>query len=117
MRKTFEAQDWHGALALESDMRMHGVSAGGDPKLCLVPICDRPYRRESPLLGPTDLGEQASKDIATGLNGILADVFTLYLKTKNFHWHMSGPHFRDYETERSTWFLFEAGRHGDPTGQ
>ena len=98
-------------------MRMHGVSAGGDPKLCLVPICDHPYRRESPLLGPTDLGEQASKDIATGLNGILADVFTLYLKTKNFHWHMSGPHFRDYETERRTWFLFEAGRHGDPTGQ
>jgi hypothetical protein len=68
---------------------MQGVSAGGDPKLCLVPICDHPYRRESPLLGPTDLGEQASKEIAAGLNGILADVFTLNLKTKNFHWHFA----------------------------
>jgi starvation-inducible DNA-binding protein len=38
----------------------------------------------------------ATKDIAGALNGILADVFALYMKTKNFHWHMSGPHFRDY---------------------
>jgi starvation-inducible DNA-binding protein len=52
--------------------------------------------RESPLIGPTDLGVQASHDIAGGMNGILADVFSLYMKTKNFHWHMSGPHFRDY---------------------
>ena len=44
----------------------------------------------------TDLGAKASKDIAGGMNAILADVFSLYLKTKNFHWHMSGPHFRDY---------------------
>ena len=53
-------------------------------------------RREAPLLTPTDLGTKASKNIAAGMNGILADVFGLYLKTKNFHWHMSGPHFRDY---------------------
>jgi starvation-inducible DNA-binding protein len=53
-------------------------------------------RRSSPLITPTDLGAQASMDIAGGLNAILADVFALYLKTKNFHWHMSGPHFRDY---------------------
>jgi starvation-inducible DNA-binding protein len=53
-------------------------------------------RRDSPLLTPTDLGSKASKDIAAGMNGILADVFALYMKTKNFHWHMSGPHFRDY---------------------
>ena len=53
-------------------------------------------RRASPLITPTDLGEAASKDISGGLNAILADVFALYLKTKNFHWHMSGPHFRDY---------------------
>jgi starvation-inducible DNA-binding protein len=52
--------------------------------------------RKSPLIGPTDLDVQASQDIAGGMNGILADVFALYLKTKNFHWHMSGPHFRDY---------------------
>ena len=53
-------------------------------------------RRRSPLITPTDLGPNASTDIAGGLNAILADVFALYLKTKNFHWHMSGPHFRDY---------------------
>ncbi len=53
-------------------------------------------RRRTPLITPTDLGAKASIDIAGGLNGILADVFALYLKTKNFHWHMSGPHFRDY---------------------
>jgi starvation-inducible DNA-binding protein len=53
-------------------------------------------RRNAPLITPTDLGAQASKDIAGAMNAILADVFALYLKTKNFHWHMSGPHFRDY---------------------
>ena len=57
---------------------------------------DLKQRRASPLVTPTDHGAEASKDIAGGMNGILADVFALYLKTKNFHWHMSGPHFRDY---------------------
>src|ERR1700684_1643347 len=56
---------------------------------------DLKRRRASPLVTPTDLGAEASKDIAGGMNGVLADVFALYLKTKNFHWHMSGPHFRD----------------------
>ena len=45
---------------------------------------------------PTDLTQDAVRDISAGANGLLADVFALYLKTKNFHWHMSGPHFRDY---------------------
>jgi starvation-inducible DNA-binding protein len=49
-----------------------------------------------PLRTPTDLEAPATQEIALALNGILADVFALYLKTKNFHWHMSGPHFRDY---------------------
>ena len=53
-------------------------------------------RRVTPLITPTDLGAKASTDIAGGMNAILADVFALYMKTKNFHWHMSGPHFRDY---------------------
>jgi starvation-inducible DNA-binding protein len=53
-------------------------------------------RRDAPLITPTDLGAEASKNIAAGMNAILADVFALYIKTKNFHWHMSGPHFRDY---------------------
>lgn len=44
----------------------------------------------------SDLDAKATRDIAAALNGVLADVFALYLKTKNFHWHMSGPHFRDY---------------------
>jgi starvation-inducible DNA-binding protein len=48
------------------------------------------------LATPTDLGANATREIAAALNGLLADVFALYLKTKNFHWHMSGPHFRDY---------------------
>ena len=54
------------------------------------------HRRGAPLATPTDLPRSATKDIAEAMNAILADVFALYLKTKNFHWHMSGPHFRDY---------------------
>jgi starvation-inducible DNA-binding protein len=53
--------------------------------------------RTAPRLAtPTDLGANATKDIAGALNVLLADTFALYLKTKNFHWHVSGPHFRDY---------------------
>ncbi len=57
---------------------------------------DLKRRQRAPLLTPTDLKAAATKDIAGAMNAILADVFALYLKTKNFHWHMSGPHFRDY---------------------
>src|SRR5713226_5554599 len=57
---------------------------------------DLRLRQKAPLNTPTDLKTAATKDIAGALNAILADVFVLYLKTKNFHWHMSGPHFRDY---------------------
>jgi starvation-inducible DNA-binding protein len=53
-------------------------------------------RRKAPLETPTDLGTNARRDIAGALNALLADTFALYLKTKNFHWHVSGPHFRDY---------------------
>lgn len=52
--------------------------------------------RAAPLTGNRSLGADATRDISAGLNLLLADVFALYLKTKNFHWHMSGPHFRDY---------------------
>ena len=45
---------------------------------------------------PSDLGGNATQDVAAAMNKLLADSFALYLKTKNFHWHMSGPHFRDY---------------------
>ena len=54
------------------------------------------HRRDAPLETRTDLTPSATKDITAAMNGILADVFALYVKTKNFHWHMSGPHFRDY---------------------
>ena len=53
-------------------------------------------RRDARLQTPTDLTAAATKEISAMMNAILADVFALYLKTKNFHWHMSGPHFRDY---------------------
>src|SRR6201994_3943506 len=51
---------------------------------------------KAPLETPTDLSADATRDISGALNALLADVFVLYMKTKNFHWHMSGPHFRDY---------------------
>src|SRR5882724_13042250 len=53
-------------------------------------------RRDAPLETRTDLTQAATKDIAAAMNALVADVFAIYVKTKNFHWHMSGPHFRDY---------------------
>jgi starvation-inducible DNA-binding protein len=52
--------------------------------------------RKAPLATPTDLKPNAVRDLAGALNILLADMFGLYVKTKNFHWHISGPHFRDY---------------------
>ena len=52
--------------------------------------------KDAALRTPSDLAQNAKRDIAGALTGVLADMFALYLKTKNFHWHMSGPHFRDY---------------------
>jgi starvation-inducible DNA-binding protein len=52
--------------------------------------------RHAALATPTDLTAAATRDITGALNALLADTFALYMKTKNFHWHMSGPHFRDY---------------------
>jgi starvation-inducible DNA-binding protein len=57
---------------------------------------DEKSRRKAPLITPTDLPSNAVQDISGALNILLADVFALYIKTKNFHWHMSGSHFRDY---------------------
>jgi len=51
---------------------------------------------KAPLVTPTDLKPEATRDITGAMNAILADAFALYLKTKNFHWHLSGPHFHDY---------------------
>jgi len=53
-------------------------------------------RRMAPLRVSSDIPQEHVEEISGALNALLADVFALYLKTKNFHWHMSGPHFRDY---------------------
>jgi starvation-inducible DNA-binding protein len=53
-------------------------------------------KRKKPLSTPTDLDSSATTDITAAMNRLLADIYALYLKTKNFHWHMSGAHFRDY---------------------
>ena len=57
---------------------------------------DAKNRRQAPLATPSGLSANARADVSAALNALLADVFALYLKTKNFHWHVSGPHFRDY---------------------
>jgi starvation-inducible DNA-binding protein len=57
---------------------------------------DARLRRTAPLRTPNDLGANAMKDLSGALTTLLADSYALFLKTKNFHWHMSGPHFRDY---------------------
>jgi starvation-inducible DNA-binding protein len=54
------------------------------------------FIRNEELGTPTDLGADAVRDISGALNALLADMFALYVKTKNFHWHISGPHFRDF---------------------
>src|SRR5713101_9582125 len=56
----------------------------------------RPNARNVSLHTPTDLRSEATRAISGALNVLLADTFAVYLKTKNFHWHVSGPHFRDY---------------------
>ncbi|MEA2989972.1 MAG: starvation-inducible DNA-binding protein [Alphaproteobacteria bacterium] len=55
-----------------------------------------PREAAPPLQTPTDLSEEAVREISQALNALLADTFALYVKTKNFHWHVSGPHFRSY---------------------
>src|ERR1700742_437527 len=61
-----------------------------------VRTLDPHHKGANALDTPTDLSAEAVKEISAALNGVLADAFALYLKTKNFHWHVSGPHFRDY---------------------
>jgi starvation-inducible DNA-binding protein len=55
-----------------------------------------PRETAAPLETPTDLSEKAVTDVSAALNGLLADTFAIYVKTKNFHWHVSGPNFRSY---------------------
>src|SRR5262245_28333683 len=60
------------------------------------PSTRTPTMTRADLQSPTDLGANANRDVPAALRALLADVFALYLKTKNFHWHVSGRHFRDY---------------------
>jgi len=59
-------------------------------------VKDAKVRQKAPLDTPTNLTANATRDISGALTTLLADIFALYVKTKNFHWHVSGPHFRDY---------------------
>src|SRR5216684_3492986 len=59
-------------------------------------VTDTKARQAAPLKTPTDMTSDATRDISAALTTLLADMFALYIKTKNFHWHMSGQHFRDY---------------------
>jgi starvation-inducible DNA-binding protein len=76
--------------------KFHPSNAKGDAVNSKVRALDTRHKVAPTLDTPTDLGSDAVRDISAKLNKLLADVFALYLKTKNFHWHMSGPHFRDY---------------------
>ena len=67
-----------------------------DPSASCRAAIQVPARRSANLRTPTSLGAQATRDITGALNTLVADFFALYVKTKNFHWHVSGPHFRDY---------------------
>ena len=67
-----------------------------EPTVSKVTPIESGHTAPAPLETPTDLSPNAVGDITGALNAILADSFALYLKTKNFHWHVSGPHFRDY---------------------
>jgi starvation-inducible DNA-binding protein len=62
----------------------------------VINVKDAAARRVAPLTTPNPLQPNAVRDISVAFNVLLADTFALYMKTKNFHWHMSGPHFRDY---------------------
>lgn len=62
----------------------------------MTSLAELETRRMAPLRVPSDIPQQQVEEISGALNALLADVFVLYLKTKNFHWHMSGSHFRDY---------------------
>jgi starvation-inducible DNA-binding protein len=81
---------------------MHGIAIVKHGPETLRPLTNkqrmaRMLKSTRPELdSPTDLKAEATRDISAALSALLADVFALYLKTKNFHWHMSGRHFRDY---------------------
>jgi starvation-inducible DNA-binding protein len=87
-RATALSLSFAATISIDQDITMKKASS--------KKIRDLGQARKAPLTTPTDLKVAATRDIAGAMNAILADVFAIYLKTKNFHWHLSGPHFRDY---------------------
>jgi starvation-inducible DNA-binding protein len=79
------------------DLPAHSFEIRGDPVSTSKVTKLKPAHKPAPALDtPTDLDTAAVKAVSEALNGLLATSYALYLKTKNFHWHVSGPHFRDY---------------------
>jgi starvation-inducible DNA-binding protein len=85
----------HPTLSFRHRAGIAPLSFSGDPVSTKVKNLE-PRKPPAQLDTPSDLANDGVRDIAQAINGILADAFALYLKTKNFHWHISGPHFRDY---------------------
>jgi starvation-inducible DNA-binding protein len=94
MRSHARSRLFRGACAT---LHNQATARSNDPKGDKVMnVVDAKMRRMAPLKTPTDLTSNATRDISGALTVLLADLFALYMKTKNFHWHISGPHFRDY---------------------
>src|SRR4051812_34311382 len=81
--------------ALKRSTTISLASMRGESGASMTTIEKRPIRTAK-LNTPSSLGAEATREVSGALNMLLADVFALYMKTKNFHWHVSGPHFRDY---------------------
>lgn len=90
MAQSAHVQEIHGFKILIEGLTGYREELGMSTKQELI------QRQKSPLATPSDIDSESVANITGALNALLADVFSLYLKTKNFHWHMSGPHFRDY---------------------
>ena len=97
-----EGETAHGMVKWEwgaAGVRMRPYSRPpepGDHRMSKVRTLETRHQPAPQLDTPTDLSAEAVRDVSKALNGLLADAFALYVKTKNFHWHVSGPHFRDY---------------------
>src|SRR5262249_33755979 len=90
-------QRWTLAFAVDqAEPKPRQPACNGDASVTKIRTLETVQRPAAALDTPTDLSPSAVKEISAALNGLLADAFALYLKTKNFHWHISGPHFRDY---------------------
>src|SRR6516164_4910199 len=95
--RTRPFDDYLGLADLRPPLRVptHSLQARGSPVTTKVRKLE-PRTAPARLDTPTDLSAEGVREISAALNALIADTFALYAKTKNFHWHVSGPHFRDY---------------------